>query len=495
MEELSYETQLAKLTLVANKKYLPLAMDFIQDIAVVIGLTKEDAQKLELIVEEACLNVIEHAFDEDEKGNFEIIITRKPGQLVISIKDKGLPFDFQKLKPGENSGLGMVLMKAFADEIHFVNLGRDGKEVVFVKNLPYKNITEFEDEKKEEKEAPSDKKEIELTYRLMTEQDAVPMARCIYRSYGYSYGNDFVYYPEKVQELIKSKLLHSCVVLNPEGELVGHLAMMLDSPNAKIGKTGMAVVDPRYRGQGIFKKTKLFLVDYARKRNMAGIYSEAVAVHPYTQKGNISLGAHETGFLIGFTPSTMFFKKIEKQQRTKRQTTVLFYLKLKDDEHKKVYLPFHHKAMISKIYEMSGLNRKIEKATEKNILQNIDERSQVDVKVQTEPGRAFMRVSQFGKDIVELLSFRLHELCLQKTDCIYVDLPLSHPITQQICAPLEMKGFFFAGIIPEMFDGDVLRFQYLNNVDIDFEKVTVVSDFGKELFDYVVKAHERELSV
>jgi len=228
---------------------------------------------------------------------------------------------------------------------------------------------------------------------------------------------------------------------------------------------------------------------------MAGMYSEAVAVHPYTQKGNISLGAHETGFLIGFTPSTMFFKKIEKQQRTKRQTTVLFYLKLKEEEQKKVYLPFHHKAMIKKIYEMSGLNRKIEKATEKNISQNIDEKSQIDVKVQTEPGRAFMKVSQFGKDVVELIGFRLRELCLQKIDCIYVDLPLNHPMVQRICAPLEMKGFFFAGIIPEMFDGDVLRLQYLNNVDIDFEKVTVVSDFGKELFEYVVKDHERELSV
>ena len=493
MEELSYETQLAQLSLIADKKYLPLAMDFIRDIAVVVGLQEADANKLELIVEEASLNVVEHAFDEDEKGVFEIIILRKPGQLVISIRDKGLPFDFHKVKPGENSGLGMVLMKALADEIHFVNLGREGKEVVFVKNLPYKNITELE-EFQEAKETPHvENKDVELTYRLMTEKDAVPMARCMYRSYGYSYGNDFVYYPEKIIELIKSKLLHSCVVISPEGDLVGHLAMMLDSPDAKVGETGMAVVDPRYRGHGIFKKTKLFLIDYARKRNMAGIYSEAVAVHPYTQKGNISLGAHETGFLIGFTPSTMFFKKIEKQQRTKRQTTVLFYLKLKDEKQEKVYPPFHHKAMIKKIYEMSALNRKIEKA-EHNIV-DIDDKSQVDVKVQTEPGRAFMRVSQFGRDVVELIGFRLHELCLQKIDCIYIDLPLSHPMTQQICAPVEMIGFFFAGIIPEMFDGDVLRLQYLNNVDIDFEKVTVVSDFGKELFDYVVTAHERELSV
>jgi len=471
-----------------------MAMDLIEKIAMVVGISKKDANKLELIVEEACMNVIEHAFEQGEVGMFYIIITRKPGQLVISVRDKGLPFDFQQVKRGENSGLGMVLMKAFADEIHFMNLGREGKEVVFIKNLPYKSITEIEQEKQEVKKDGEQKKDIELTYCLMEEKDAVPMARCMYRSYGYSYGNDFVYYPEKVIELIKSKLLHSCVVFNPEGELIGHLAMMLESPNAKIGETGMAVVDPRYRGHGIFKKTKLFLIDYAKKRNMAGIYSEAVAVHPYTQKGNISLGAHETGFLIGFTPSTMFFKKIESQQRTKRQTTVLFYLKLKDKE-STVYPPFHHKAMINKIYQINDLKRITGKAKESDVMKDMDNKSLVDIKVQTEPGRAFMRVSKFGKDIVDLIAFRLHELCLQKIDCIYIDLPLSHPMTQQICAPLEMNGFFFAGIIPEMFDGDVLRLQYLNNVDIDFEKVTVVSDFGKELFDYVVKAHERELSI
>ena len=55
---------------------------------------------------------------------------------------------------------------------------------------------------------------------------------------------------------------------------------------------------------------------------------------------------------------------------------------------------------------------------------------------------------------------------------------------------MEMLGFFFAGIIPEMFEGDALRLQYLNNVNIDFEKVRIASDFGKKLLAYVIKAKE-----
>jgi serine/threonine-protein kinase RsbW len=48
-----------------------------------------------------------------------------------------------------------------------------------------------------------------------------------------------------------------------------------------------------------------------------------------------------------------------------------------------------------------------------------------------------------------------------------------------------MLGFFFAGMIPELDNGDFLRLQYLNNVKIDPSKTVVVSDFGKYLFDYI----------
>lgn len=41
--------------------------------------------------------------------------------------------------------------------------------------------------------------------------------------------------------------------------------------------------------------------------------------------------------------------------------------------------------------------------------------------------------------------------------------------------------------MPELRQGDYLRLQYMNNFTIDPGKVVVVSDFGKELFDYVIR--------
>lgn len=481
------EQRIASITVIAKIEYLPAVIDFVRYISSKLGLDDKDVKRLELVVEEACLNVIEHAFDSDEVGTFDVIILRKPGKIVVAVEDQGLPFDFKKFKTGKESGLGMVLMRAFADEIHFINLGHRGKRVELIKLLPYKDIETYISEEEKEKaiSLPLVPKDILLNIRLMTQDDSVSMSRCIYRSYGYSYGWDFIYYPERVKELLQSGLLTSCVTLNPGEEIVGHFAMMVDHKDSQVGETGMAVVDPRYRGRGLFKQMKEFMVEYAKEKGMYGIYSEAVAVHPYSQKGNISIGAHETGLLLGLVPATMFFKKIQKEHKKKRQSAVLFYLKIKDGPIQDVYPPFHHSSMIRSIYEKNNLKRNIKDTSKLIEHTELPQNAQIDVKVHTDQNSAFMRITQYGKDIEDLARFRLKELCLRRIDCIYLDLPLTHPATQKFCASLEMLGFFFGGVIPEMFNGDVLRLQYLNNVDIDLNSIVVVSDFGKELFDYI----------
>ena len=35
------------------------------------------------------------------------------------------------------------------------------------------------------------------------------------------------------------------------------------------------------------------------------MYSEATAAHPYSQRANVELGAHETGFLLGWIPASV----------------------------------------------------------------------------------------------------------------------------------------------------------------------------------------------
>jgi len=80
------------------------------------------------------------------------------------------------------------------------------------------------------------------------------------------------------------------------------------------------------------------------------------------------------------------------------------------------------------------------------------------------------------------------ELCARRVDCIYLDLPLGPPAVQRCCVSMEMLGFFFGGLMPELHQGDVLRLQYINNAPLELEKVEIAFDFSKELFRYVLKA-------
>lgn len=477
---------IAKVKLIALKEFLPSIVGMVQSIASQLGYEKNSVYKLEVAVEESCLNVIEHAFDEGEIGNFEIVFERKPGKLVIAIEDKGLPFDFSKIESGDTSGLGMLLIKAFADEVKFINLGRSGKRLELIKSLPYKDVEEYisKEEAEQSKKLPQADSSEPLKFLMMDSSHTVNLARCVYRSYGYSYPNDTIYFPDRRRELIESGLLEACIVINVNDEIVGHLAMVKDTPDAKVGESGQAVVDPRYRGRSLFKEMKIFLSENAKSKGMYGLYSEAVSIHPFTQRGNLSLGAHETGFLLAFAPESMSFKQIKDKQK-QRQTTVLFYHRINEEPHRVVYLPYHHASIIKKIYENLDLKRDYDVKKYSQVMRN--EKTKIDMKVLPDLALSFLQLQEYGKDFESLIEFRFKEMLKKKMDCIYLDLPLTDELTPQFCVLAEQFGFFFAGIIPELSDGDVIRFQYLNNLEVDSKEICTASEFGSNLLIYVLK--------
>ncbi|MDD5311492.1 MAG: GNAT family N-acetyltransferase [Dehalococcoidia bacterium] len=485
------EQQIARITLAARLDYVPAVMSFVHDICLKLGLDDKEAGRFELVVEEACVNVLEHAFDPGEQGAFDILTLRRPGQVVMAVEDQGLPFDFRKFESESESGLGVILMKAFADEVHFLNLGRQGKRVELVKNLPYKDIEAYvsvaeKDSAQAQPPAPAD---IKIAMRPMQPEDSMSLARCIYRCYGYTYAADYIYYPDRVKELLESGLLFAYVALNPEGDVIGHISLRRLSAESHIGERGQAVVDPRYRGHGLLGKLIGSIIEFARERGMYGMFSEAVTAHTFSQKAALGMGAVETGVLMGFSPASMSFKKI-REVAGQRQTAMLMYTSCGGEPERDIYPPFHHEAMIRHIYGGGKLKRNIHSACDVKDSLDLPGNARVDVRISAEAGRAFLHVMQPGDDLVDLVKFRLKELCLRNIDCIYIDLPLSLPATQKFVAPLEMLGFFFSGIIPEMAEGDVLRLQYLNNVDLSSENPAVASDFGRELLDYVKKAKE-----
>jgi serine/threonine-protein kinase RsbW len=327
------ERPVARIRVTTDAELLPAVVDFVRRVAHRIGLRNKAAEYLDESVEAACRNVIEHAFGPDEEGQYDVLVFHQPGQVVIAVEDQGLPFDYAPLRDGEDTALPEMLHRSFADEMRFINLGRGGNRVELIKHLPHADVREqfSEDEHHQTVRAAAAPEDTPVEIRMMRPEESFELSRCIYRSYGYSYLWDFVYYPERVRELQESGLMRSCVAVIPGNEFVGHWAVRLEHPDPSVGEAGLGVVDPRFRGHHLFERMMSFMAEHAKDWGLYGLYSEAVTVHPYSEKGFLHLDAKETGFLLGYLPASMSFKRIDEAREGRRGSVALFYMRINEE--------------------------------------------------------------------------------------------------------------------------------------------------------------------
>jgi serine/threonine-protein kinase RsbW len=213
------------------------------------------------------------------------------------------------------------------------------------------------------------------------------------------------------------------------------------------------------------------------------MYSEATAAHPYSQKANIELGAHETGFLLGWIPATVSNDAAEG--RRGRQSAALFYTKLNDGHEREVYAPERHRGIVAQTLELCELRGEL---SDPPAGCELAERSELQVEVDSDHDLALITVHTPGADLEEAIAAERHHLFHRANlDAIYIDLPLERPATALVADHLERLGVSYAGIFPNhRCDGDVLRMQSLHRVRVKADDVAVASDHGQELLEYVL---------
>jgi len=479
---------IARLTILSDETFIPQAQEFVLFYARMFNFDKPVLKKIELVTEEAILNTIQNTFTGEELGTIDVKIIYQTSRFVISIEDKGIPVDFSKLETQDQSALGIKLMKNLADEFRFINLGKEGKRLELGYVLPLDKSKEIQIG--EEQQMPPD---VMLAtdhpvIRMLKPSDAEMISRLAYRVYGYSYVSLF-YYPDKLREFVENKLIVSAVAVNQNEEIVGNLSLFFETPGAKVADSGAAMVDPRYRGHNLFKEMKLFLKDYARDTQMFGVYSEAVTIHTFTQQGNISLGAKETGIMLAYVLEKLRFKKISSEVLDQRQATVLYYLKTSQEPFRKVYISEKFYAVLKRVYNNLGLEREVimvEKHNETALPVDI---SQVHTQVKPDFNVAVISLIVIGHDALDIIKQQLREFCLNKVESIYVEIPVDSPASALLSEQLSSTGFMLSGIIPEFRNGDYLKMQFLNNVRVDPSKINIASELGRELLAEIMKEY------
>lgn len=324
---------------------------------------------------------------------------------------------------------------------------------------------------------------MDVTFRFLEPDEGTVLSGAIESAYGQSYDVRWVYDPEEVGARIRAGTYVSCIAESPAGELLCHLGISLAAAGDAVAHSGQAVTLPAARGQHLFTRTKRYLVDWARRRGLAGMYSEATAAHPYSQKANIELGAHETGFLLGWIPASV--ANDAAAGRRGRQSAALLYMKLNDGHERSVYAPERHRAIVGQTLELCQLRGTL---ADPPAGATLPERSELHVEIDADHNLALLTVHVPGADLEQAIAAErrhlFHRACL---DAVYLDLPLERPATALVADHLERLGVSYAGIFPNRrTDGDVLRMQSLHRVRVKADDVAVASDHGRELLEYVL---------
>jgi serine/threonine-protein kinase RsbW len=316
------------------------------------------------------------------------------------------------------------------------------------------------------------------------------LSEAIRAAYGETYDVRWVYDEAEVDARLEAGTYVSFVAESAAGELLCHEGMSLADADDAVGHSGQAVTMPAARGQHLFTRTKQHLMDWARERGLAGMFSEATAAHPYSQRANLELGAHETGFLLGWIPASVsndasVANDAATGQRPRRQSAALFYTKLNDGHEREVYAPERHREIIGRTLELCELRGTLANPPRDATM---PDRTELHVEIEADHNLALITAHEPGADLEEAVAAERHHLFHSKhLDAVYLDLPLENPATALLADHLERLGVSYAGIFPNpRTTGDVLRMQSLHRARISADDLAVASDHGRELLDYVL---------
>ena len=120
------------ITIPSATRYLEDVRRFIKKHAVRASFPASTVQALQLAVDEACANVIEHAYGGKESNTIDVDVVVKADRLVVRIRDEGLPFiDAEYREPDifeyasrkKSGGFGVHLMRKLADQVEYTTRG------------------------------------------------------------------------------------------------------------------------------------------------------------------------------------------------------------------------------------------------------------------------------------------------------------------------------------------------------------------------------------
>lgn len=322
----------------------------------------------------------------------------------------------------------------------------------------------------------------DVRLRTLAATESARLGAAVRAVYGETYPVLWTYDADEVARRISAGLLISAIAETSDGELLCHSGLSLADPEDVVGHAGQALTLPAARGRHIFTAVKRYLVEWVTTRGLVGMYSEATAAHPYSQRALLDLGGHETGFLLGFIPESV--DNSVSAPSPGRQSAALFFLRVRPGRERRVYAPERHREIVRDTIEICDFRAQLADAPAHT---DLPRASQLHVEIRPGDNVAVLTVSQAGEDLTVRVREERSRVFADGVDALYVDLPLDRPESAHVSESLEELKLSYSGIFPNnTAAGDVLRLQCLRRATALSHDVAVASPHGTALLEYVV---------
>ena len=123
----------------SHPKYLSVVRCVTAGMCDLQGMDASDAENVKLAVDEACTNVIKHAYEGDTNQSIVVKLKTAKNKLEVIIEDSGKkhpPFvegrDLDDIRPG---GLGIHLIKRAFDTFKFDDTKKKGNRIRLIKKI------------------------------------------------------------------------------------------------------------------------------------------------------------------------------------------------------------------------------------------------------------------------------------------------------------------------------------------------------------------------
>ncbi len=118
---------------------------FVRQGAEAAGLSDREAYAVELAVDEACTNIIEHGYGGESRGEIQATWEVRGSELVVELKDWGKPFDPTKVPAPDFQvpleelpmrGAGLLMIRGAMDEVQYQTTPEGANLLRLIKRIP-----------------------------------------------------------------------------------------------------------------------------------------------------------------------------------------------------------------------------------------------------------------------------------------------------------------------------------------------------------------------